>query len=240
MKKLNSFLLFAWIIAVLPAFGQKELSNSVLERESFYINGVEWQAFDLGGLMIMKSNTPVQDRGQWHRLDIMLINETNYQILFDPANITSFYYRNNTRNYLNVWSRDDFMRRVRRRQNWESVLHGVSEGIAVENAGTTTSHTSVTTHHSRGIIHSNAVTTTRDAAAIAIAQEQSNRRLAAVAAEQSNERDRHQIEYLARNTIFPNSSLSGYVYVERSHRRAEVFIVQLSIDNEKLIFEWEL
>lgn len=58
---------------------------SITERKFDYKDGTPWQFFNKNGLIIALTNTIVKDYGKWHRIDIVISNNTIIPIEFDPV-----------------------------------------------------------------------------------------------------------------------------------------------------------
>ena len=121
-------------------------SPKISERETVYKDGVNWLVYQKNGITVAETCTTVNDYGKWHKLDIIISNDSLVPIEFDPDNCLVAYSVGSdyAPTDLHVCSSDEYMKKVNRAQTWEAVAVGLSEGLAAANAGYSTS-TSTTT-----------------------------------------------------------------------------------------------
>jgi len=240
-------------------------SPSVNDRKVEYQDGVAFQYYVNNGLTVALTNTTVKDFGKWHRIDIIIQNNTSEPIEFDPANITasSTDSKDKTSN-LEVYSYEKYMKKVKRAQTWSAIAMGVEEGLATMDAGYSTSNTSTNTTYNgtlnssgtasaygsggyaagsysgnsyySGSAHTNSTTTTYDAAEAYQTQVLSQNRMAAFDESQWNVRNAIQAGYLKRNTIYPGKAISGYVNIQRI--KGKTISITVSINSADYIFNW--
>ena len=84
----------------------------------------------------------LRDYGKYYQTFIVIANNSMYAIEFEPEYITAMLntYKNEEWELI-VYSADDYMRKVRRRQNWDMALYAFSESLAAADAGYSTSTT---------------------------------------------------------------------------------------------------
>ena len=223
---------------------------AISERSLEYKDGTQWQIFNKNGMMIALTDTTVNDYGKWHRIDIVISNNTIIPIEFNPVeNITA--NSKDSQGYisnLRVWSSDDYLRKVRRAQIFAAVMMGLSEGLATANAGYSTS-TSNAYHYgnayaygSGGYAYGNysGITTSKtvsyDANAAYQARVVSQQRMADFSNALAKEQEIKKLGYLKTNTIYPGETISGYVHVQRIKGESVQFII--NIQGAEYIFDW--
>ncbi len=236
------------------------------ERKTIYRNGTAWQYYVQNNLMVALTNTTVRDYGRWHRIDIIITNNSIIPIEFDPTEIGAVMTDNsNKRKSVKVWSCDEYMRKVRRNQNWTAAMVGFAEGMATANAGRTTSTTTSNTYyHGYSNTYGNAsaygsngsyasgsysgygnysgnsfnTTTTNsyDASAAYQTRVLSQQRLAAFEAAQWQERVSKNEGYLKKTVVYPGESVSGYVLVER--KNGQMISFYLPVCGISYEFDW--
>lgn len=219
---------------------------SIEECNNEYEDGILWQYYNKNGVVIALTNTIVKDYGKWHRIDIVISNNTIMPIEFDPeTDITSYsidkdgYVTN-----LEVWSSDEYIRKVNRSQAWAAALMGFAEGLSTASAGystsTTNSYYSGSAYGTGGYGSysgsSTSYTRTYNAGAAYQAQVLSQRRMAEFSNAMAEEKEIKELGYLKRNTIYPGETISGYVHVKRIRGK----YVQFNINIESVIytFNW--
>ena len=223
-------------------------SPLITERKSDYRDGMPWQFYNKNGVIIALTNTIVKDYGKWHRIDIVISNNTIIPIEFDPVkNISAS--STDIKGFstdLQVWSSDKYLKKVNRSQTWATVLMGFAEGLSTVNAGystsTTTSYYSgnTYTYGSRGYGRYSGTTTsytrTYDAGVAYQARVLSLQRMADFSNAMAEEQEIKKLGYLKKNTIYPGETISGYVHVKRIKGETVQFIIK--IEEAEYIFDW--
>lgn len=210
-------------------------SPSITERFVDYRDGTPWEVYFKNGITIALTNSVVTDYGKWHRIDLIISNNSTTPIEFVPElNIMAYSVDNQkVATDLQIWTCDEYMEKVNRAQTWAAIAMGFCEGIASAGAGYSTS---TTTGYSSNGISSTYYTTTYNAAAAYQANLASQRRLADFGQAQQEEKNIKQLGYLKQNTIYPGESVSGYVLVARIKGERVVFVID--IEGAEYIYEW--
>ena len=221
-------------------------SPLITERKSDYKDGKLWQFYNKNGVIIALTNTTIKDYGRWHRIDVVISNNTIIPIEFDPViNISALSTDiEGLTTDLQVWSSDEYLKKVNRSQTWAAVLMGVAEGMSTANAGystsTTNSYYSGSTYGSGGYgSYSGTVTSytrTYNAGAAYQAQVLSQQRMADFSNAMAEEQEIKKLGYLKKNTIYPGETISGYVHIKRIKGETVQFIVK--IETAEYIFDW--
>ena len=211
-------------------------SPSIAERFVDYRDGTPWEVYFKNGVTIALTNSVVTDYGKWHRIDLIISNNSTTPIEFVPElNIMAYSVDNQkVATDLQIWTCDEYMGKVNRAQTWAAIAMGFCEGIASAGAGYSTS---TTTGYSNNGISSTYYTTTYNAAAAYQANLASQRRLADFGQTQQEEKNIKQLGYLKQNTIYPGESVSGYVHVARIKGVRVVFVID--IEGAEYIYEWK-
>lgn len=222
-------------------------SPLITERKSDYKDGELWQFYNKNGVIIALTNTTIKDYGRWHRIDVVISNNTIIPIEFDPVvniSASSTDIEGFTTD-LEVWSSDEYLKKVNRSQTWAAVLMGVAEGMSTANAGystsTTNSYYSGSTYGSGGYgSYSGTVTSytrTYNAGAAYQAQVLSQQRMADFSNAMAEEQEIKKLGYLKKNTIYPGETISGYVHVKRIKGETVQFVIE--IEKAEYIFDWK-
>jgi len=223
---------------------------TISERKTEYKDGTPWQFYYKNGIMLALTNTTVKDYGKWHRIDIIVTNNTIIPIEFNPvANIKACSTdKEGFTTDLEVWSSEEYLKKVNRVQIFAAVMMGLSEGLATANAGYSTSTTN--TYHSgsayaygsggyaRGSYSGTTTsrTTTYDANAAYQARVISQQRMADFGNALAHEQEVKKLGYLKANTIYPGESVSGYVHVKRIKGETVQFVI--NIQGAEYVFDW--
>ena len=222
-------------------------SPLVSERNTDYQDGTPWQFYNKNGVIIALTNTIVKDYGRWHRIDIVISNNSIIPIEFDPViniSASSTDIEGFTTD-LEVWSSEEYLKKVNRSQTWAAVLMGVAEGMSTANAGystsTTNSYYSGSTYGSGGYGSysgtATSYTRTYNAGAAYQAQVLSQQRMADFSNAMAEEQEIKKLGYLKRNTIYPGETISGYVHVKRIKGETVQFVIE--IEKAEYIFDWK-
>lgn len=239
---------------------------SIEERETFHQDGTPWQYYVKNGITIYHTNTTTKDYGKWHRIDLYISNNSLVPIEFNPEEHIKAHSINkkDVATNLEVWSCDEYMKKVNRAQTWTAIAVGVSEGLSTSNAGYSTSTTNTNSSYNgttssygtasaygnngyaygsyrgnssySGSSHTTSSTTTYDASAAYQAQVLSQQRMADFSAAQYDERNTKQMGYLKRNTIYPGESIQGYVHIKRIS--GETVYISVFINDAEHQFGW--
>ena len=233
------------------------------ELQTEYKNGETWHYYDKNGMMIGVTNNRVRDYGKYFRIPIVVANNSMFPVDFDPEKIeASLVDPKGNGRMLRVYSAEEYMKKVRRQQNWAMVLNGLAEGMAASSAGYSSSTTNssyfggssgygrVSAYGSRGYASgsysgnssyygsSTSVTTSYDGAAAYQARVIASNRVAAYDNALSSERAAKDEGYLKRTTIYPGETISGYIHVER--RKGTEMKIGINICDVWYIFPWNI
>lgn len=241
-------------------------SPTVSERKTTYQDGTPWQYYIKNGVTVYQTNTTTKDYGKWHKIDILISNNSMVPIEFDPEKDITAYSVNKKEipTNLDVWSCDRYMKKINRAQTWSAIAVGLSEGLSTANAGYTTSTTNTNSYYNgssnsygnasvygsggyaygsyngnssySGSSHSSSTTTTYDAAAAYQARVLSQQRMVDFSTAQWNERNTKQMGYLKKNTINPGESIQGYINIERISGK-DVYIT-IKINGAEYVYAW--
>lgn len=218
-------------------------SPSVSEIRTQYQDGILWQIYVKNGLMIAQTNTTIKDHGKWHKVDLIITNNSMVPIEFDPEKDIIAYSidKKENKDFLSVYSCEQYMKKVRRAQAWESFAVGLAEGLSTVNAGYSTSTTNSFAYGSSSSGNSlysasSSSTTTYDANAAYQARILSQQRMSDFSDNQWNELKSKQMGYLKKNTIYPGESIQGYVHIKRISGIA--IYITININNAEYNFAW--
>ncbi len=211
-------------------------SPAITERFVDYRDGTPWEVYFKNGITIALTNSVIKDYGKWHRIDLIISNNSTMPIEFTPEFDISAYSTDaqGLTTYAKVWAHDEYLKKVNRAQTWMAIAVGISEGIASAGAGYSTSTTS---GYSNRTGHFSYTTTTYNASTAYQANLASQQRIANFSQALQDEKNIKQMGYLKKNTIYPGESVSGYVHVERIKGKHVIFVI--NIKGAEYIYEWD-
>lgn len=222
-----------------PIFESPDPSEMKVE----YQNGETWPYYNKNGLTVGMTYKRVNDYGKWFQVNIVITNKSMLPIDFDPTEITAVLIDNKDNPIdLRVFSADDYMKKVRRIQNWTMALVAFAGGISAGSAGystyTTTNYYSGSYGGTPYYGSTISTTTTYNAAAAYQAQVVASNQLAECEYALLSEREVKDAGYLKLTTIYPGESISGYVNVER--KKGLTLYVKIKINDAIYIFPWNI
>ena len=223
----------------------------VVEQRKEYKNGKLWSCYDKNGAKVFVNNTQIRDYGRYFCISVMIANNSMYPIDFNPENMVSSYTdKKGHVSDLRVFSSDEYMKRVRRRQNWAMALMAFSEGMSAANAGyststTNTSYSGYSSSYGRSGYgygsysgYATSTTTTYDGAAAYQARVIANERIAHYNSSLLEEREIKERGYLKRTQIYPGETISGYVNIER--KKGRQMMLGINIEGAMYVYYWDI
>lgn len=232
----------------------------VKEYGYFYKDGSPVLYYKHNGLMIAVMLTLDNTYGTYYQPNILIQNLTGKDINFDPTLITAKTVKKGETTEAKVLTYQEYMKKVKSRQAWNSFAVALSESTAASKAGYSSSSTqNITRNYSNsygsasgyvgntyGSIYGNSTTystsygssTTKsyNAAAAYAAQQNANNNIA------SNEEQQFQIRktisegYMKLNTIFNGSEFVGYVNI--LYNKAERLHLIIPMNETFYTFIW--
>lgn len=214
-------------------------SPTIDERITDYKDGVAWQYYNKNGIIISLNSTAVKDYGKWHRVELVISNNSINPIEFDPvvniqANSTD---KDSIMTYLDIWSCEQYMKKVNNAHIWASVLMGVAEGMSTANAGYST-YTTSSNNYRYGSYTGSTVSITRsyNASEAYQARVLSQQRMENFNNAMHEEKQIKKMGYLKRNTIYPGETISGYVHIKRV--KGNILDIKINIEGAEYCFNW--
>lgn len=211
-------------------------SPSVNERQTSYSHGTNWEYYVANNIVINATCSNINDYGKWYRVDLCITNGTNEALDLDPTKIFENVVDEMPRP---TWSYEAYMKKVRRQQNWEAALVGVSAGLNAYNSSYSTSTVSTTTYN-RGYAYTSYSTVhTYNPAGASMAYAQNQLMYSQMDMAQRASNAEKSNNYLRRTTLDPGESVRGYVLVGRTGRDKKI-IVKAIINGAEYQFEWNV
>lgn len=238
-------------------------SPSLDEKQVEYKNGETWPYYNKNGIMIGLTNNLVRDYGKYFQIPIIISNNSMFPIEFEPNKVTaSLIDKKGEKRELKVYTAEEYMKKVRRRQNWAMVLNGLAEGMSAASAGYSSSTTNssysgcsssfgnASAYGTGGYTYGNysgnssyygvssSTTTSYNGAAAYQAQVIANDRIAAYDNMLLSERSAKDEGYLKRTTIHPGETISGYINIER--KKCVSMTVNIDINGAVYTYPWDI
>lgn len=238
-------------------------SPSLSEKKVEYQHGDAWPYYNKNGIVLGMTNNLVKDYGKWYQISIVISNNSLFPIDFNPDEISAVLIDNKNENKdLKVYSANDYLKKVRRSQNWAMTLTGIAEGLAAAGAGYSQSTTNssysgysstygtVSAYGSGGYASgsyngnsyyngsSTSTTTSYNGLAAYQAQVIASNRMAQYQDALLSERKAKDAGYLKLTTINPGETISGYINIER--KKGQTLTIYVKIKGATYTFPWNV
>lgn len=214
-------------------------------RKTFYRNNRSYQYYLTEGVSYAVTVSAVKQYGKWYMVEINISNDSPYEIEFDASKVSaievkpSYIQGEFDTNYLNAWRADQYMKRVKNRQNWGEALYAFSTGLAAGSAGYTyTSTSSVSFNPNYGTTYTYSNSTTYNPGEQMRASQEASRNVSILEQENWESRKHIQANYIGRHTIFPGEILSGYVLIKRT--KSQFLTVRIEHKGVGLLYDWNV
>lgn len=232
------------------------------EIKTEYKEGRKWWYYDKDGIMVGAVCREIKDYGKYYKVDLIISNSSLFPIEFNPSKIRAFLFDNKeNKRELEVYSAEKYIRKIKKRQNWNMALMGIAEGLAAAGAGYSSSTTNTSSYgntYSYGSAQtydnngysaygnysgsssywgtSSSTTTTYDGAAAYQASVIASQRMASFENRLLSEREAKEQGYLKRTTIYPGETISGYFNIKR--KKGKDLYTIITIEGAQFPFSW--
>ena len=213
-----------------------------------YRNGEMWKCYVKNGIVICMTNKIIRDYGKYYQIPITITNNSMYAITFDPETITaSLLDKRGNELTLKVFSSEEYLKIVRRRQNWAMAMTGFAQGMAAASAGfsastTNTSYHGYSSNYQYGnrsyYGHAHSTTVSYNGFAAYQANVIASERMAAYENTLMLERTARDEGYLKKTTIYPGEAIMGYVNIER--KKGHLMTINILINGAIYMYPWIL
>lgn len=235
MKKLVLALLVAFPLLSSAQTFVKEENDTTAMCE--YHDGQIWAYRQIGDYVVGMTNTKAKDDyGRYYQITIFIKNLGNKTILFNPAQITSsIYTKKQDTLALQVYTYDEYMKKVKNAQAWALALNSFAVGMNAGLAGRQTTYS--TAYHPNGMAYTQVHTTYNYAAAAAARMSATNQILTL---SKMMEDDKKIISqgYLKINTLHPDEGIIGYMNIKR--KKGLKMTVNIPVEDNIYSFDWDV
>ena len=125
---------------------------TINEKQTFHDKGTTWDYYIKNGLTLLVSASTNRDYGKYYTLSIVLTNNSNQPIDFNPSLITAYNNKKNKMETLKVLEANEYIERVSRRQNWGAFFNAFNENMAAAKAGYSASSTQTNSSYAGGSV----------------------------------------------------------------------------------------
>lgn len=198
--------------------------------------------------------------GKYYQANILVSNLSGKDLNFNPALITARMQKKEEVFPAQVLSYNEYMKKVRRRQNWEAFAVGLSESMAASNAGyssssssTRSSGYSTTTGSASGFVgdtygsvygssttygstYSTSYSQSYNGAAAYAAQQNANRNVANYQNQQYSIKKSLSEGYLKLNTLSNETEYIGFINIP--YKKVDNLEIVIPFYDTKFVFVW--
>ena len=176
------------------------------------------------------------DYGKYYQVQIHINNLSSQNVTFDPDEVNaSLIDKKGDSISLQVYTNEEFQKKVKRTQNWAMALYGLSAGLNAGSAGYSTSYS--TTYSPNGYAYTT-MTTHYNPNAAYQANIAANAQISTLGKMMADERAIKEQGYLKKTTIHPNEGIVGYMNIKR--KKGQNLIVNIPLDGCVYSFEWNI
>jgi len=176
------------------------------------------------------------DYGKYYQLNIFIKNLAKTPVTFEPDSVyANLLTKKNDTLKLEVYTNEEYQKKIKRSQAWAMALYGISAGI---NAGTAGYSTSYSTSYSPNGYAYTTVTQHYNANAAYQANVVSTNQMLTLGQIMENDRAIREQGYLKITTIYPNEAIVGYMNIKR--KKGKILTVNIPIDDYLYTFNWNV
>ena len=204
---------------------------------SEYNEGRLWAYRQIGNLVVGMTNYEEKDDyGRYYQIAIFVKNLGESSITFDPDKVTSALYtkRGDTIS-LQVYTYDEYMKKVKDVQALSMALLGFSAGVNAGMAGYQTTYTST---YGAGYMPYTQVHTTYNYAAASAANMAATTQIMTLGKLMADDRNTKSQGYLKITTVHPGEGIIGYMNIKR--KRGISMTVNIPVEDKVFSFDWEV
>lgn len=225
----STFLILLIFMSILSVNAQQVFT----ETDSYYQKGEEYKVIENDGIVLIANLNQVKQYGKYYQISLIIENATDTRFEFDPSLITGKYITNKREKKEKcavVFSYEDYVRKARKRINTASALAGIGIGLqSFSTAPTSTVTYSDNTGYRSNLNVYNQYEKSRQI------QDLTDR--ASEAEYQSREFvESMKDNYLLRETMFPKTSLAGYIFLK--YEKCDVVDVVISLAGNDYKLSW--
>jgi hypothetical protein len=232
-------------------------STPIKEMGFYYKDGGVVEYYKENGLRVAFSLSYDNSYGHYYQANVLVENLTGKDINFDPSDILAKVDTKKGTD-IQVLTYAEFMKKVKRRQNWNAFAVAFSEGMAASNAGysSSTTQSSVSgsvnsfgsaygysgntyssaygSSYSYGTAYGTSTTQNYNANAAYLAQQNANKNIADYQNQQYKIRKTLSEGYMKLNTIMNETEYIGYINIE--YKKTDRILITIPINGKSYSF----
>ena len=225
-----------------------EESDSTLLSE--YNDGRLWAYRQIDDIVVGMTNYEEKDDyGKYYQIAIFIKNLGNCSITFNPENVaSSLYTKQGDSLDMQVYTYEEYMKKVKNAQAWSMALLGFSAGL---NAGMAGYQTTYTTSYMPNVGFDKVIGedwwqkytytqahTTYNYAAASAANMAATTQMMTLSKMMADDKKTISKGYLKINTIHPDEGIIGYMNIKR--KKGSRMTVNIPVEGKVFSFDWDL
>ncbi len=201
-----------------------------------YHDGKLWAYRYINNCIVGLTCYEYKDYGNHYQVQIQINNLSSQNVTFDPDKVNAALIDQNGESiFLQVYTNEEFQKKVKRTQNWTMALYSFSAGLNAGSAGYSTSYS--TTYSPNGYAYTT-MTTHYDPNAAYQANIAANAQISALGKTMAEERTIKEQGYLKKTTIHPNEGIVGYMNIKR--KKGNNLFINIPLNGCVYSFEWNV
>lgn len=216
------------LAAILLVSCKSQKVFSLMEQEPLitteWIDGNLWAYQSKGDFIV---GMTIQDDGENYQIGLLIQNNSVAKVIFDPLDVSAKFGYGNSIKELQVYTYEEYHKKVKKNQNWELALAGLSAGLNAANAGWSTTYVN---GHPQTTYNYGAAAAVNSANMMNLSNMERIMRL---------ERNAIKYGYLKKNTIHPGEGIIGYMNIKRKGREG-LLSIDITVDGNNFPFLWHM
>jgi hypothetical protein len=206
------------------------------DKKIIYQDGIPIQFYFIDGLSVAVKISTKQLYGNYYEAFVTIENGTNDEFDFDPSYITASLEKDGKVFEGEVLLYDDYIKKVKRRQNWTTAFSAFAEAAAATSAGYSSTKVNAYAQTSSGrSVSVQAKSSSYDGAAAYSAAQNASNNITQLVNQQYDIKKNISDGYLKRNTVFANSRLIGFVNIKLE--AADHILINVPVNGKVYHFE---
>lgn len=192
----------------------------------------EWQdgqlwAYQTKGDFIvgMTVNEAKDDYGKYYQIGLFIQNESSFNMTFHPEDVTAQFGNEKSIKELHVYTFEKYQKMVRRKQNWELALSGISAGLNAASAGWSTTYVNGYPQN------------TYNYGVAAAVNSVNMMELSNMERIMQLERNAIQQGYIKKHTTHPGEGIIGYMNIKKKGKEG-ILTVNIPMGGNTFTFMW--
>lgn len=195
-----------------------ERNNEITE----WRDGNLWAYQNKGGFIV---GMTVQEDGGHYQIELFLYNDSNSKTTFFPEDVTAQFGNEKSINELKVYTYEEYNKKIKKSQNWELALSGISAGLNAASAGWSTTYVNGYPQN------------TYNYGVAAAVNSVNMMELSNMERIMQLERNAIQQGYIKKHTTHPGEGIIGYMNIKKKGKEG-ILTVNIPMGGNTFTFMW--